>query len=297
MDVRELRAFVAVAKLAGFTRASGELHISQPALSRRIGLLEQRVGERLFERVRGKVLLTEAGRALLPHAQTALASLSDGAEAVRAVARGDRGSITLAIVGTLASTPLTAQLRQFRAVHPGIRLVPRTASSSEVSALVRTGQATLGLRYFADPLADLVSRSIREESLHVVCSARHRLAGKRRLAPRALAGEAWVSFPKRHQPPADSFGSVLEQTLAKAGLDAAEIVIIDSLTAQKRFVEADFGLALMPQSSVEEELRTGALRIVDVPALRRTIPVTLIHRRHGYLSGAARRLMAILGRP
>jgi hypothetical protein len=98
------------------------------------------------------------------------------------------------------------------------------------------GEATLGLRYFADPLPDLVSRTIHEGPLLVVCSVRDRLASKRRLTPRALTGEPWVSFPVRYEPPAHSFGRLLEEALRAVGLEGAEIIVIDSLTAQKRFV-------------------------------------------------------------
>ena len=59
-------------------------------------------------------------------------------------------------------------------------------------------------------------------------------------------------------------------------------------------VEAGFGLALLPESSVDEELRAGTLRALNVPAIRVTLPVVLIHRRRAYLSGAARGLMALL---
>ncbi|HEX7842655.1 MAG TPA: substrate-binding domain-containing protein [Kofleriaceae bacterium] len=69
---------------------------------------------------------------------------------------------------------------------------------------------------------------------------------------------------------------------------------IDSLTAQKRMVEAGFGLALLPASSVDEELRTGTLRRLRIPALRATLPVALIHRRRAFLSGATRVLIAAL---
>jgi len=86
----------------------------------------------------------------------------------------------------------------------------------------------------------------------------------------------------------------LRQSLVACGLGAAEIIAIDSLTAQKRMVEAGFGLALLPESSVDEELRAGTLRALNVPAIRITLPVVLIHRRRAYLSGAARRLMAML---
>jgi DNA-binding transcriptional LysR family regulator len=72
------------------------------------------------------------------------------------------------------------------------------------------------------------------------------------------------------------------------------MIPIDSLTAQKRMVEAGFGLALLPESSVDEEVRTGTLRIVNVAAMRVTIAVVLVHRRRAYLSGGARALRAVL---
>jgi DNA-binding transcriptional LysR family regulator len=206
----------------------------------------------------------------------------------------DRGAITLALVGTLASTPLTACLQGFREAYPRIQLRLRTALSDEVSALVRRGDATLGLRYGTDPHPDLVSAIIHDEPRLVVCSPRHRLARARTVDPAMLAGEAWIGFPSRPDGPAEPSTASLQQWLVACGLGAAEIIAIDSLTAQKRMVEAGFGLALLPESSVDEELRAGTLRALKVPAVRVTIPVVMIHRSRAYLSGAARRLMAVL---
>ena len=70
--------------------------------------------------------------------------------------------------------------------------------------------------------------------------------------------------------------------------------MIDSLTAQKRLAQAGFGLALVPESSVRDELRQGALVALDIPAMQTAIPITAIHRRNGYLSPAAKRLLALL---
>jgi DNA-binding transcriptional LysR family regulator len=92
----------------------------------------------------------------------------------------------------------------------------------------------------------------------------------------------------------ESYARLLAERLAAVGLGDAEIVPIDSLTAQKRLVEAGFGLGLMPESSVDEELRLGTLRALPVPALRMAVPVMLVHRRRAYLSGAARAVMALL---
>src|SRR5258707_994552 len=90
------------------------------------------------------------------------------------------------------------------------------------------------------------------------------------------------------------YATALEHRLAAAGIEAAEIVRIDSLTAQKRLVEAGFGIALLIESSVQEELRLGSLEIIDAPALRGGVPVTLVRRRNGYLSRAARSLVAVI---
>src|SRR6185369_7806265 len=114
MDIDGLQTFVAIAELGGFTRAGARLHRSQPAISRRLGLLEHELGAPLFDRLRGRARLTEAGRAFRPHAEAALAALKDGRDAVRGLQSGLRGSVSLALVGTLADTQIVDTLRRFR---------------------------------------------------------------------------------------------------------------------------------------------------------------------------------------
>lgn len=294
MELDHVEAFLAIVRRGGFTRASATLHLSQPAISRRIHLLERELGAPLFERIRPGVVLTEAGRAFRPHAEALLASLHDGIAAVDALRGTSRGTVTLALVGTLASTTLTACLRRFREAHAAIDLRLRTALSTEVSALVRRGDATLGLRYDADPDPDLVSSTIHHEPMLPVCSPRHRLARARRVEPSALAGEPWIAFPPRAGGAREPYSSALDHRLAVCGLRAARLIPIDSLTAQKRMVEAGFGLALLPASSVDEELRAGTLKALRVPALRTTIAVALVHRRRAFHSGATKALIAAL---
>jgi DNA-binding transcriptional LysR family regulator len=183
-------------------------------------------------------------------------------------------------------------LRQFARRSKSVNLDLQTASSTEVSDLVRRGEATLGLRYFDNAHPDLASRVVGAEALLVICSADHPLAGKRIRTAQQLAGERWVAFPAARG--RESFGRVLERQLVSAGLDGAAVTLIDSLTAQKRLVEAGFGIALVPESSVRDELRLGTLKRLDAPELRTTVPVTIIHRRKGYLSSAARALLALM---
>jgi DNA-binding transcriptional LysR family regulator len=294
VELDHVEAFLAIVRRGGFTRASTSLHLSQPAISRRIDLLERELGAPVFERVPSGVVLTEAGRAFLPHAEAVLASMRDGIAAVDALRGSSRGAVTLAMVGTLASSTLTACLRRFRVAHALVDLRLQTALSAEVSGLVRRGDATLGLRYGRDPDPELISILIHDEPLVAVCAPGHALARARKVAPRALEGERWISFPPRPGGAREPYAAALAEGLAACGVRTPDILSIDSLTAQKRMVEAGFGLALLPASSVDEELRTRSLRALRIPALRTTLPIVLIHRRRAFQSGATQALIAAL---
>src|SRR5258705_13355568 len=103
-------------------------------------MLERQLGPPLFERVRGGVILTEAGRTLLPYAEAVLAGLKDGAEAVPGLARGERGAVSVALVGALPRTRFAGMLRQFGQRHPSRKLELRTANRDEGSDLGRRGR-------------------------------------------------------------------------------------------------------------------------------------------------------------
>ena len=169
-------------------------------------------------------------------------------------------------------------------------LAIRTASSQEVSDLVRRGEVMLGLRYFEDARPEIALSVVGAERMLVVCAPDHRLAN-RRARNADLRSERWIGFPRARG--RESFGHVLSRQLTVAGLDDAQITIIDSLTAQKRLVEAGFGIALVPESSVRDELRLGSLARINAPTIRISIPIALIHRRKGHLNTAARTLIAL----
>ena len=291
MNLHDLETFVSIARLGGVTRAAGQLHRSQPAITRRIKLLESQLNAPLFERGRSRTALTEAGRAFLPFAESVLASLKDGTQAVQAL-QGDRGAVSLAMVGTLAATTIVQQLQRFSARHTDARLELRTANSFEVSDMVRRGEVNLGLRYFGDSSPELVSRQVAEEKIVLVCSARHPWGGKKLRRPEQLCGDQWFSLPMtRHR---DSFAHLVARQLASAGLDDVAVMTIDSMTAQKRLIEAGIGIALLPASSVQEELRLGTLRTIDASNLQTTVPIHVLFRKNGYLTGASRTLLALI---
>jgi len=296
MNLDEIEAFLCVAELGNFSKASLKLHRTQPAISRRISLLEQALRAALFERTARSAKLTAAGRAFLPHAQAVRAALRDGARAVRDVEQHTESaqSFTLAVVGTLADAQLVAALRKLEATFPGTSVALTTATSREVSELVKSGEVELGLRYFADADALLACEPLTTEKLHLVVPKRHKVP--RRIPDlRTLAEEQWLGFPKERNRP-ESYGHLLERELLACGIAAPRISSVDSLTAQKRLVQAGLGITLMPLSSCQEELQLGSLRMVEVASLRAELPVVLVRRRAGYVSRTAEGFLQILRR-
>jgi DNA-binding transcriptional LysR family regulator len=290
MDVEALRTFIAIHRSGGVTRAAPTLFRSQPAVSRRLALLEQDLGVPLFERVPGGVALSQAGRALLPFAEAALAALRDAEAAVRAVRSEVNGPVEIALVGTLASTSLTSVLRRVARRYPNLEVVLRTATSREVSDLVRQADVTLGLRYSEDPAPDLDCETLFSERLVVATAPDHPLVGVRCATLHALPGERWLAFPAVPGRP-EASAAYVRRALDTAGVAEARILRVDSLTAQKRLVEAGFGIAILPESSVQEELAAGSLAVLDVEDLDVRVPVTVVTRRGGYLGAAAQALL------
>src|SRR5260221_11742589 len=229
MKLDEIRALVSIAQLGGVARAAGTLNRSQPAVSRRIRQLEDALGSRLIEKVSGGVILTEAGRAFLPHAEAVLAAIEDGIAAVRDIRGEARGSVAIALVGTLAGTNVIEHVRRFARDHEDVNLALRTANSREVSDLVRRGEVTLGLRYFDDASAELVSRVVAEERLVVVAASSHRLARPRAVQTPDLRGHRWIGLlhPGDLTPP---FANLLQRSLIPPGPAGAQIAPAESLT-------------------------------------------------------------------
>ncbi|MCS3450766.1 MULTISPECIES: LysR family transcriptional regulator [Bradyrhizobium] len=293
MDSDALNTFLVVHRRGGISHAAKALHRSQPAISRRIALLEQELGVPLFERIAGKTRLSDAGRVMVPYAERAVAAAQDAENAVRALLRDNSGPVALAVTGTLAGERLSNVLKRFARRHPDVALTLRTATSAEVSDLIRRGEATIGLRYDRDRSRDLDCEVLFAEPLWVVCAPDHPLAGRRVGKLADLRDERWIAFPevpgRREITASHVFALFLTHGLGEVGWTP-----VDSLTAQKRLVEAGLGIALLSQSNAAEELGSSRIATISVGDLAASHEVVAVTRHGGFLSAASRRLLDIL---
>jgi len=293
MDSDALNTFLVVHRRGGISNAAKALHRSQPAISRRIALLEQELGVPLVERIAGKTRLSDAGRVMVPYAERAVAAAQDAENAVRALLRDNSGPVALAVTGTLAGERLSKVLKRFAGRHPDVALTLRTATSAEVSDLIRRGEATIGLRYDRDRSRDLDCEVLFAEPLQVVCAPDHPLAGRRVSKLADLRNERWIAFPEVPGRREISASHVFALFLTH-GLGEVDWTPVDSLTAQKRLVEAGLGIALLSQSNAAEELRAATIATIRVGNLSASHEVVAVTRHGGFLSAASRRLLDII---
>jgi DNA-binding transcriptional LysR family regulator len=290
MDSDALKTFLSVERHGSFSGAANELFRTQPAISSRIKLLEEELGVPLLLRTQPRVGLTEPGRILKGYAEKVAALLSDAESAVRDANSSISGELRICVVGTLADKKFAAALKRFARKFPDVKLGIQTARSAEIDGLVRSGAATIGIRYGRTLGNDLLYQNLGLDSWLVVCSRDHALAGRHFRSITALADQHWFGFPETY----DKGGTVSSQIISwfnQLGLDGIRWSPIDSLTAQKRLIEAGFGIALMTQHNAAEELSRGVFSTIDVDRMIAGQPIHLVSRRDNFVTAAVTELV------
>jgi DNA-binding transcriptional LysR family regulator len=145
LDIQQLTAFDRIVREGSFSRAARELHIAQPTISARIQALEQEVGGALLVRSNQGVTLTALGVSFLPYARRALAALIEGVAAVREAQHGQRGRVTIGVLGSLAETLLAPALVKFQASHPTVECYARSADHLPMIELLYDGVVELAI--------------------------------------------------------------------------------------------------------------------------------------------------------
>jgi LysR family transcriptional activator of glutamate synthase operon len=288
MKLRHLSYFIAVADQLSFSKAAEGLRVAQPAISQQIRALERELGAQLFDRVGKRVSLTEAGRALLPHARQIIAAVEAAENEVHERNSLTRGTASLGAPPTVSTHLLPDQLLRFKRKHPGLEVTLREAGTETLLQLIEVGQLDLAI-VAADRLPDIVeSVPLLEEEYVLAVSAQHplRLAARKTVRLADLAAEAFILFPEGYR-----LREVTLSACRRAGFEPKVALDGGAMQSALEFVAAGLGVALMPELALEGRKDIHALSISD-QSLRRTLG--LVWRKGRYLSPAARALREFL---
>ena len=174
LELRHLRAFVAVAEELHFTRAAARLHLAQQALSTQIRQLEDELGTPLFHRTTRRVELTDAGRTLLLHAGPILASVSAAVEQTHRAGSGELGTLSIAYTPTVAEETLPPLIAAVHDRLPDVRVRTCEMWQAEMAEAVEAGRFDIGLARCPILHDDLESAVIRDEPLGITLADSHR---------------------------------------------------------------------------------------------------------------------------
>lgn len=253
MDRRHLEYFLAVAEAGSFTRAAALLNIAQPSLSHTIAALEREVGSQLFVRLGRGVKLTAAGDALLEPARRSVRSFVIAASAVKSVAEGGYGRLTVVSNTLWAMEPLVAVMGEFRRVYPAVQFtVTDPTTRSEVLDSVRHGDADFGLLDGIAPAGALASQWLVDQQLVGVVPAESTLTEQSGSVV-DLARHGLISTPR-----GTALRAMLDEQLEAAG-EATEIAVETAHVASVvPLVLAGAGVAVLPQGMAAEAEAKGA---------------------------------------
>ena len=188
MDTQLLQAFAAVAETGSFSGAAEQLHLTQPAISKRIALLEQQLDCSLFDRGGRQITLTEAGRALLPHSQTVLQELRVAKRHIQDLRGGVTGLLTMGISHHMGLHRLPEVLQKFSQQYPDVRLDIDFLDSEEAYERVLLGEVELGVITLAPEAKPALQQiEIWNDELVVTIARNHPLAHKKTVTAKALS--------------------------------------------------------------------------------------------------------------
>lgn len=262
MQPERIETFLRIVRTGSVTKAARSLGLSQPALTERLHALEREVGAELFLRSHRGVRLSDAGRALLPHAERAVGALDEGRRSVERVRRGEVERLALGAAPAVSTYSLPGALRRFQLAHPGAHLTVRTGHSEEILELVLSEEVDVGIvREIRHPEVEV--EALYEDDLVLVVQRSHPFAERGRIRIAELAREHLVMFDR-----ASSYNELTQALFREAGVEPRGIIELDNIEAAKRCVTSGLGVALLPRQSVRDELASRLLRPVAMAGAR-----------------------------
>jgi DNA-binding transcriptional LysR family regulator len=277
----QIAAFVEVARRRSVSRAAEALFVTQPALTARLQGLERNLGARLFVRTPRGMKLTEAGESFLPYAVRALDSLTDGRMQVNALERGGAGRLAIGAAPAVSTYVLPGLLKRFAQSHPRVEVRVRTGHSEEMLELVLREQVDVGL-VRALQHRDISSTPLYEDRLILVVDPEHPFAASGGIRLAEISGQQLILFDRT-----SSYHELTSALFRRAGISPNGVMELDNIDAAKKMVEQGFGVALLPHTSVADELAAGTLAEVavqDAEPVRREI-VAIRRRDAGPATG------------
>lgn len=255
MEIRQLRAFVAIAESGTFTAGALRVHVTQAAISMQIRQLETEIGAKVFVRAPRHVILTEAGEQLLRRARHILREHDAALDEIAELAGAERGRLR---IGSASAMVLTEQLptilKELRKQHPAAEIAVTSGTSEVLVDQILAGEVDVAFVSLPVDERGIKTERLSDDQLVAIASPRHKLAKQRTISAYTLAGERLILGER-----GGNTRRLIDQFFAQAGVTLRVAMELSRQQAIKRMVEEDMGVGIVPLQSVREEVEKGKL--------------------------------------
>jgi len=244
LDVKRMRILKEVADRGSFSAAAEALSYTQSAVSQQIAALEREAGTQLVTRGSRGIRLTEAGEALVRHADAILTRLADAEAELAAIAGLRGGRLRLAAFPTVGATLMPLAIARFRDRHPDIELTVRQLEPEDSLPLLKCGEIDIALTIEPDPIMDtegLDSTFLLDDPMFVALPLDHPLANKSRVRMKDLANESWIGTTD-----VCSCGALVRNHCIRSGFEPKITFESDDYLAIQGLIAAGVGVAMIP---------------------------------------------------
>ena len=285
MDTQSLRAFVTVAECQSFTEAGELLHLTQPAISKRLGNLEQQLEHRLFDRIGRRVTLTEAGEALLPQARAILLAMANAERSVRDLDGSVGGKLSMGISHHIGLHRLPPVLRYFTRTFPEVRMDIDFMDSEQAHDMILHGELDLAVITLSpEQEPNLESFAVWEDPLTVATALDHPLAKQKTVSLQEL--QQHTAIP----PGLNTYtGQIIKRLFDEAGLKMDIAMSTNYMETIKVMVSIGLGWSILPATLIDDSVKALDLK---GHTLSRTLGC--VHHRNRSLSNAAEAFIRVL---
>jgi DNA-binding transcriptional LysR family regulator len=294
MEFYQLTYFLAAAQTQNFRKAAELCLVAQSALSRQIAALEDELEVALFTRTKKRVTLTTAGQEFTLYVRNAMEQLQEGQLFLAELQAGQRGTIRIGCIESLATAFLPALFASFHQQYPQIRLKVRVNHTDELITSVEQGEVELGL--ILDPRLQselLIVKELFRQPLHLLVSALHPLA--QRQVP-SVTLEQITTEPLLLLDETSRMGQITKRIFTQRGLPIHPLIEIESVEGLKEMVRQGIGVTLTLPALIRPSQIGKDLVLLPITGLTEEFIFALVYRRVGSISRAAREFINTISR-
>jgi len=281
VTLKQIRAFVAIAKTSSFAQASELVHLSQPALSISIKNLEQDIGGQLFARTTRSLVLTPEGKTFYPVAKRLLADWETAFSDLNNLFALNRGTLTMAAMPSFASTLLPAHIKQFHQLHPAINIKVHDVIAEDSVAMIRSGEAELAISFDPGQSEDLNFEPLFTDRFIVALPPQHALVTQPEIRWHDIASEPFILLQRP-----SSIRQLIEEAILEHDIVLRVEFEANQLATIGQMVATGLGVSAMPSLCQTQLHSLGAVcRPIADPIVSRRVGI--ITKRRSPLSIAA----------